>query len=75
MILADTSAWMEFDRATGSPVDRRLTTLVGQRRSLATTEPVMMEVLAGAPSTSRPPFASTGCAGGRGSRRGAWSTA
>ncbi len=53
MILADTSAWVEFDRATGSPVDRRLTALVGQRRSLATTEPVMMEVLAGARDDAR----------------------
>ena len=48
MILADTSAWVEFDRATGSPVDRRLARLVGQRKQVATTEPVMMEVLAGA---------------------------
>lgn len=48
MILADTSAWVEFDRATGSPADRRLTRLVGHGRNLATTEPVMMEVLAGA---------------------------
>lgn len=48
MILADTSAWVEFDRATGSPVDGRLTRLVREGKPLATTEPVMMEVLAGA---------------------------
>lgn len=47
MILADTSAWVEFDRATGSPVDHRLTGLI-QTGELAVTEPVLMEVLAGA---------------------------
>ena len=31
MILADTSAWVEYDRATGSPVDLRLT---GKGRAL-----------------------------------------
>ena len=29
MILVDTSAWVAYDRATGSPVDRRLTELIG----------------------------------------------
>lgn len=48
MILADTSAWVEYDRATGSPVDARLTELVESAGELAVTEPVMMEVLAGA---------------------------
>ncbi len=48
MILADTSAWVEFDRATGSPTDRRLTGLIEAAGPLATTEPVVMEVLAGA---------------------------
>lgn len=28
MILADTSAWVEYDRATGSPFDTRLTNLI-----------------------------------------------
>ena len=28
MILVDTSAWVEYDRATGSAVDRRLTELI-----------------------------------------------
>ena len=50
MILADTSAWVEFDRATGSPVDRRLTRLIRNRADVAVTEPVVMEVLAGARS-------------------------
>ena len=48
MILADTSAWVEFDRATGSVVDRRMTELIASDGPLAVTEPVLMEVLAGA---------------------------
>jgi hypothetical protein len=48
VILADTSAWVEFDRATGSPVDLRLTTLIKQGDELAVTEPVVAEVAAGA---------------------------
>jgi predicted nucleic acid-binding protein len=48
VILADTSAWVEYDRATGSAVDRRLAALIGDDGPLAVTEPVVMEVLAGA---------------------------
>ena len=48
MILADTSAWVEYDRATGSRVDERMAALVGEPETLAVTEPVMMEILAGA---------------------------
>lgn len=48
MILADTSAWVEYDRATGSRVDQRLAELIGRDGPLAVTEPVVMEVLAGA---------------------------
>jgi predicted nucleic acid-binding protein len=48
VILADTSAWVEFDRATGSAVDRRMTELIVSDGPLAVTEPVLMEVLAGA---------------------------
>jgi predicted nucleic acid-binding protein len=48
MILADTSAWVEYDRATGSPVDERLTELIATDGPLMVTEPVIMEVLAGA---------------------------
>jgi predicted nucleic acid-binding protein len=48
MILADTSAWVEYDRATGSAVDTRLTRLIADEEPLAVTEPVIMEVLAGA---------------------------
>ena len=48
MILADTSAWVEYDRATGSAVDRRLAELIESSGPVAVTEPVVMEVLAGA---------------------------
>ncbi len=50
MILADSSAWVEFDRATGSRVDHRMTELIAGDGELAVTEPVVMEVLAGARS-------------------------
>lgn len=53
MILADTSAWVEYDRATGSPTDRRLTALIAGEGPLAVTEPVVMEVLAGARTDRR----------------------
>ena len=48
MILADTSAWVEYLRATGSPVHLRLRELIGAEGDLRTTEVVMMELLAGA---------------------------
>ena len=48
MILADSSAWIEFDRATGGAVDWRLTDLIGEGGPLAVTDPVVMEVTAGA---------------------------
>ena len=50
MILADTSAWVEYDRATHSSVDERLAGLISAEGQLAITEPVIMEVLAGARS-------------------------
>ena len=53
MILADTSAWVEYDRATGSAVDHRLTQLIDTGGPVAVTEPVIMEVLAGARSDAR----------------------
>jgi len=53
MILADTSAWVEYDRATGSQVDERLVELIATDGPLAVTEPVIMEVLAGARSDAR----------------------
>ena len=53
MILVDTSAWVEYDRATGSPVDQRLSELIANQGPVAVTEPVVMEVLAGARSDRR----------------------
>jgi predicted nucleic acid-binding protein len=54
VILADTSAWIEYDRATGSTVDQRLAQLIAAEKGwLAVTEPVAMEVLAGARSEQR----------------------
>jgi len=47
-VLADTSAWVEYDRATGSAADLRIAELIDDDGPLATTEPVVMEVLAGA---------------------------
>jgi predicted nucleic acid-binding protein len=49
MILVDTSAWIEYLRATGSPAAvevRRL--LSGQANEVAMCEPVAMEILSGA---------------------------
>jgi len=53
VILADTSAWVEYDRATGSAVHLRMRELVAGEGPLATTEPVVMEVLAGARTDAR----------------------
>ena len=53
MILVDTSAWVEYDRATDSAVDRRLTELINSDGPVAVTEPVIMEVIAGARSDQR----------------------
>jgi predicted nucleic acid-binding protein len=47
VILADTSAWVEFLRATGSDANLRLRALI-EGDQLATTDVVLMEVLAGA---------------------------
>jgi len=53
VILADTSAWVEYDRATGSDVDNRLTQLIRRGGPVAVTEPVVMEVAAGARTDAR----------------------
>lgn len=50
MILADTSAWIELGRATGSPVHRRLRQLIADGDDIAVTEPVVAEVAMGARS-------------------------
>jgi predicted nucleic acid-binding protein len=47
LILADTSAWVEYLRGTESAANARLHDLIASR-SAATTDVVMMEVLAGA---------------------------
>lgn len=45
-ILADTSAWAELYRRTGSPVHAAMTRLLEEVPRLAVTEPVVMELLA-----------------------------
>jgi predicted nucleic acid-binding protein len=53
VILADTSAWVEYDRATRSRVDRRLTELITGDGPVYCTEPVLMEVMAGTRTEAR----------------------
>lgn len=48
MIVVDSSAWIEFLRATGSRVDRTLTRLLLDGAELAVTEVVWLELLSGA---------------------------
>jgi len=48
VILVDTSAWVEYLRATGSLVHKEVRRLIESEADLATTDPVVMEVLAGA---------------------------
>ena len=50
MILPDSSAWIEYLRASGSPVHQAMRELVRNPSRLAVTEPVVMEVLAGSRS-------------------------
>jgi hypothetical protein len=47
VIVADTSAWVEFFRDTGSRVHGRLRELIEDRADVAVTEVVVMELLAG----------------------------
>lgn len=49
MILADTSAWIEYLRGTGSRSHLLLRALIEQDEPHFTTDTVLMEVLAGAP--------------------------
>jgi predicted nucleic acid-binding protein len=53
VILVDSSAWVEYDRATESEVDQRLTDLIATEAPIGVTEPVIMEVTAGARSDQR----------------------
>ncbi|MGH9078149.1 MAG: type II toxin-antitoxin system VapC family toxin [Acidimicrobiales bacterium] len=48
MTLVDTSAWIEFLRATGSDTHRAVRQLLEDHAPLHTTDVVVMEVLAGA---------------------------
>ncbi|MBO3747312.1 PIN domain nuclease [Streptosporangiaceae bacterium NEAU-GS5] len=48
MYLIDTSAWVEYFRRTESPTDLLVTRLMGEQAPVVLTEPVIMEVLAGA---------------------------
>lgn len=50
MILVDSSAWIEFLRATGSAVHERLRAALAEDAVLACTDVVVMEILAGARS-------------------------
>ena len=47
MILVDTSAWIELLRGTGHPAHATLRHHLERRAPIATTEPVIMELLAG----------------------------
>ena len=48
MSLIDSSAWIELFRATGSQTQERLKELISADEAMETTEPVAMELLAGA---------------------------
>lgn len=48
MMLVDSSAWIEFQRATGSSADVRVTQAIDSGEELATMGIVVLEILAGA---------------------------
>lgn len=48
MILVDSSAWVEFLRATGSLVHHRLRAALEEGAALASSDVIVMEILAGA---------------------------
>lgn len=48
MILVDSSAWIEFLRATGSPTHLRVRSALRKGVELASTDVIVMEILAGA---------------------------
>ncbi|HEX9123048.1 MAG TPA: PIN domain nuclease [Actinomycetota bacterium] len=50
MILPDSSAWIEDLRGTESPLHRAMRRLIESEADIAVTEPVIMELLAGARS-------------------------
>ncbi|HXR32046.1 MAG TPA: PIN domain nuclease [Solirubrobacterales bacterium] len=47
-MLVDSSAWVEFLRATGSPVHLRVRTALEEGAELASNDVIVMEILAGA---------------------------
>jgi predicted nucleic acid-binding protein len=51
VILVDSSAWIEFLRATGSPAHLHLRSALEQEGELASTDVIVMEILAGARDT------------------------
>jgi predicted nucleic acid-binding protein len=53
VILADTSAWVEYLRATGSQTHTTMRRLIAQEVDLVTTDVVVMEILAGARTEER----------------------
>jgi predicted nucleic acid-binding protein len=48
VILVDSSAWIEFLRATGSPAHLHLRSALEQEDALASSDVIVMEILAGA---------------------------
>ena len=48
LILADSSAWIEYLRATESETDKRLDNLLHDKARVATTDLVLLEVFGGA---------------------------
>ncbi|HWH30266.1 MAG TPA: PIN domain nuclease [Mycobacteriales bacterium] len=55
LLLVDTSIWVEYLRGTSSPAARQLSRLLRERPDdVAVTEPVVMELLAGARPTTVP---------------------
>jgi predicted nucleic acid-binding protein len=48
VILVDSSAWIEFLRATGTPAHLRLRSALQEGAELASTDVIVMEILAGA---------------------------
>lgn len=53
MILVDTSAWIDHLRGLDNAVTRELASLINGGAELATTEPIIMELLAGADTPAR----------------------
>lgn len=53
MILVDTSVWIEFLRGTDDPAASELDRLVEEGADVRITEPIVMELLAGATTPTR----------------------